>query len=99
MRDLLKNTTNLRRAIDGAKLYSSLTNDQDRLEVAKLLNLAISELPETGKYFAEAEKLAGLYPDSPAAYALHGAMSLIADDLTENIETELKSSLAKTLEK
>ncbi len=99
MRDLLKNATNLRCAIDGAKLYSSLTNDQDRLEVAKLLNLAISELPETGKYFAEAEKLAGLYPDSPAAYALHGAMSLIADDLTENIETELKSSLAKTLEK
>ena len=99
IRDLIKCTTELRRALDGAILYDDLKTEKDRLAVIKLLGNAAEKLPETRKVYAEAAELAALYPGSPAAHALTTMMQVAEKDLQKDLEKELDSIIKNLFKK
>lgn len=74
--NLGKNSILLRKAMDGAALYSNMVNDSDKLAVIKNLNEALLMLDELEDLRKQADTLINAYPDSLAAKALASMKSL-----------------------
>ncbi|MDD3155133.1 MAG: Gfo/Idh/MocA family oxidoreductase [Victivallaceae bacterium] len=81
----------LRKAFDGLKLWEHLKDDSGKLAVLKCIDAAIEKLPEWEQHRREAQSLAALYPDAPAAAALRSMMELEEPEFAQSMETLRKT--------
>ena len=100
MLQLIRQATLLREACDGAAIFAQIGDSEKRLQVIRKLNQLAEILPELTEARKQAEKLIGMYPDSPAAGALKSVLTLaepeIADaDLKDKIQKKLSELLLK----
>ncbi|MBQ7404070.1 MAG: Gfo/Idh/MocA family oxidoreductase [Lentisphaeria bacterium] len=97
---LEKTSVLLRKALDGAKVYEQISGDKARLQVIQSLHQILEQLPALFEARSAAQNLISLYPDSPAAYALKGMLTLSEpeasqgqDLLRQSVENEIKRLL------
>ena len=91
-----ENSVILRKAMDGASVYSQIRETAVQLEVIKMLEKALSMLPELYADYASAKELLALYPDSLAARALSGIITLAEPEVTVS-QTELEQKIKETM--
>ena len=87
-----KHSVVLRKALDGARVYSRIKDGAVKLEVIQNLNKSLNDLPELFAERASAKELISLYPESPAAFALSGMLTLAEPEALEGEEV-LKQKL------
>ena len=97
---LEKTSVLLRKALDGAKVYEQISGDKARLQVIQSLHQILEQLPALFEARSAAQNLISLYPDSPAASALKGMLTLSEpeasqgqDLLRQSVENEIKRLL------
>ncbi|MBQ9337938.1 MAG: Gfo/Idh/MocA family oxidoreductase [Lentisphaeria bacterium] len=86
MLGLLKHSTLLRRAADGAAVGERVSSAEKKLEIIRLLNEAEKILPELASDRKKAEELIAAYPECPAADALRSALTLAEPEISAGPE-------------
>ena len=92
----------LRKAFDGAQVYSNLKEDAGRLKVLQFLREAKEMIPLLAGERKQAEELIARYPESLAAGALQSILLLSEPemkDTPENVETKLDEKIRELLKK
>ena len=87
----------LRKAVDGAKVYSQIQDGTVKLEVIRNLKKSLSVLPDLFAVRSAAKELVSLYPGSPAAFALSGMMTLAEPEILDG-QDALELKLKETIE-
>ena len=94
MLQLIRQSTLLRAACDGAVIYAQVSDPEKRLQIIRKLNQLAEILPELTSARKQAEKLIGMYPDSPAAGALKSVLTLAEPEI---LDVDLKDKIQKKL--
>jgi len=96
MAKIQENSVILRKAMDGASVYEQIRENETKLEVIRLLNKTLEVLSELYSDRAKAKELLSLYPESLAAKALTGIMTLSEPETLESQDI-LKQKIEKTM--
>ena len=98
MLQLIRQSTLLREACDGAAIFAQISDSENRLQIIRELNQLAEILPELTAARKQAEKLIGMYPDSPAAGALKSVLTLGEPEILDtDLQKKLKQKLAELL--
>ncbi|MBQ6599418.1 MAG: hypothetical protein IJH79_17865, partial [Lentisphaeria bacterium] len=94
MLQLIRQSTLLRAACDGAVIYAQVSDPGKQLQIIQKLNQLQVILPELLAARENARQLIEAYPDSPAAGALKSALTLAEPEI---LEAGLKEKIQKKL--
>lgn len=94
--DLEEYSMLLRKALDGAAVYHRITEDAAKMEVIRFLHRSLGFLPDLYTVREMAKELISLYPESPAAYALTGMLTIAEPDILDKQEV-LEQRLKKLM--
>ena len=98
MLQLIRQSTRLRAACDGAVIYAQVSDPGKRLQIIQKLNQLQNILPELLAARENARQLIEAYPDSPAAGALRSALTLAEPEILDaDLKEKLKQKLAELL--
>ena len=98
MLQLIRQSTLLRRACDGAAVYAQIADSENRLKVIQYLDQAHEQLPELRSARKQAQELIAAYPACPAAEALRSALTLAEPDIQDPaLEEKLLRKISELL--
>ena len=98
MLQLIRQSTLLREACDGVAIYDQIKDAKSKLQIIGKLTRCIETLPELAAARKQAEKLIGMYPDSPAAGSLRSMLTLSDPEILDtDLQEKLKQKLSELL--
>ncbi|MBR4666264.1 MAG: Gfo/Idh/MocA family oxidoreductase [Lentisphaeria bacterium] len=98
MLQLIRQSTLLRRACEGAAVYAQIADSENRLKVIQYLDQAHGQLPKLREARKQAQELIAAYPACPAAEALRSALTLAEPDIQDPaLEEKLQRKISELL--